>query len=62
MEYKTVSITICDDCFNYDLLEETRIIHRRHCLYFCSSLMTTMFLVGIFYWTWIVLSDMEKMA
>ena len=60
MEYKTVSITICDDCMNYDLLDDTRVIHRRHCLYFVSSSMTALFIVGMLYWTYIVISDLPE--
>ena len=62
MAYKEVSITICDDCLNYDLLEESKIIHKRHFLYFCSALTTTGLVMGLFYWTWIIMRDMDNAA
>ena len=64
MEYKEIRITICDDCMNcmdMDMLEETRIIHKRHCLYFCSALITSVFLGGVLYWSWIVLCEMDEL-
>lgn len=60
MEEKHISITICDDCMNMDVFEDSRIIHRRHCLYFVSSLISSLFLVGLFYWTWVVIRDIDN--
>jgi hypothetical protein len=60
MGYKEVSITICDDCLNYDLLEESKIIHKRHIAYFCSALMTTGLVMGLFYWASIVIRNMDN--
>lgn len=59
MGYKEV-FTTCDDCMNYDIFEESRNIHTRHCIYFCSSLMTTGLVMSLFYWTWIIMSDMDN--
>lgn len=64
MDYKKVSITICDDCMtlmDMDVFEDPRIVRQRHCAYFISSFLATGFLVGIFYWTWTVLRDMDEM-
>jgi hypothetical protein len=60
MEYKKVSITICDDCLNYDLLEESKTINQRHFAYFCSALMSSVFLVGMFYWTYSVILHLPE--
>ena len=63
MEYKEIRITICDDCMNWmdmDMIKESRIIHKRHCLYFFSALVTSVFLGGVLYWSWIVMRDMDN--
>lgn len=59
MERKPISITVCDDFMNMDIFEESKIIHKRKCLYFVSLFITTLCLMGIFYWTWIVLRDID---
>jgi hypothetical protein len=35
MEKKSISITICDDCMNMDIFEESKIIHKTEMSLFC---------------------------
>ena len=63
MEAKEISITICDDFSDMiylKRLDNSKIIRRRECVYTTSTVVTVLFLIGMFYWTHIVLNELDE--
>ena len=67
MEYKEVSILICDDCMdamddtNTEYHNNSRRIYLRKCIYYGSAIASILFLVLLFVWSYIVVMEMESM-
>ena len=63
MVYKDVSITVCDDCLDVmdvDRLDDSKRVRRRDAVYYGSVYVMLVGLVGLFYWCYIVMADMDE--
>ena len=63
MESKEISITICDDFSDMvyvERLNNSKRISRRESIYFTSTVVTVLFLISMFYWTYIVLNELDE--
>ena len=62
MEYNSRVNTLYDDCMLF-LDTDTEIgIRRRYCAYIYSAIITYGLVTGLFYWTWMVIRDMNNEA
>jgi hypothetical protein len=65
MEYKEVSILICDDCMDAMDTEDYNIHSKRKyirkCIYYGSTVASILFLLSLFIWSYIVVMEVESM-
>jgi len=62
-ESKHISITFCDDCIDWMEVDkkedDSKIIRHREGMYSISFVLTMAFLAGMFYWTYVVMANMD---
>jgi len=64
MGYKEVSITVCDDCMDemdMDRLDDSKRVRRREYAYYTSLFCTMLCMIGLFYWTYTVVTKMDEL-